>query len=214
MSVYEFFVELLFHLDTFLVAFTDRYGILVYLLVFVILFFETGLFVPFLPGDSLIFACAAFAAAGHLDIWVVILVCFTSAFLGDALNYYLGHSIGRRLYQRGKGKFINPANVDKARAFYERHGGKAIVLSRYIPLVRQCTPFVAGIGKMTYRKFMTYNLAGVTLWVGGISTVGYFFGNIPAVSDNFSGIIIGIVFISLLPALFLFIKSKLLARNP
>lgn len=213
MYIFELIASLLFHLDTFLTHFISQYGILIYLLVFVILFCETGLFVPFLPGDSLIFACGAFAAVGLLNIWIILLICLTSAFLGDMLNYYFGHSIRKKLYAREKGRLIKRENIDKAQAFYEKHGGKAIILSRFIPLVRQFTPFVAGIGKMPYKKFLSFNIAGVVLWVGTASAAGYFFGNIPAVHDNFTGVILAIIFISLLPAFFVFLKSKLPVRN-
>lgn len=204
-----FLSEVLFHLDEYLSTFISQYGALVYLLVFVFIFSETGLFVPFLPGDSLIFACAAFAAAGILNIWIVISVCFSSALLGDSLNFYLGQSIGKKLYVRAKGRFLKRENIDKAKDFYDKHGGKAIVLSRFIPLVRQCTPFVAGIGRMTFKKFMWLNVLAVTLWIGSISALGFFLGNIPAVKNNFSAVIMIIIFVSLLPAIFAYLRTTL-----
>lgn len=207
-----FLSEVLFNLDEYLSTFISQYGGLVYLLVFVFIFSETGLFVPFLPGDSLIFACAAFAAAGLLNIWIVIAICFSSALLGDSLNFYLGQSIGKRLYLRAKGRFLKRENIDKAKDFYDKHGGKAIILSRFIPLVRQCTPFVAGIGRMTFKKFMLLNVLAVTLWIGIISALGFFLGNIPAVKNNFSAVIMIIIFVSLLPAIYAYLKSTLIKR--
>ncbi len=203
-----FFSELLFHLDEFLAMFIGQYGALIYLLVFVMIFSETGLFVPFFPGDSLIFACAAFAAAGYLNIWIVIGVIFTAAILGDSLNFYFGKSFGQRMYVRAKNRFLKQEKIDKAKDFYDKYGGKAIIISRFIPLVRQCTPFVTGIGKMTYSQFMLLNLIGVTLWVGIISALGFFFGNIQIVKDHFSAVLMLIVFISMLPAIFAYLKSK------
>lgn len=202
------FLDLLLHVDRFLDVFIGRYGVFVYILIFIILFCETGLFVP-LPGDSLIFAGGAFAAAGYMNIWIFVLVCFIAAILGDSLNYYLGHAIGKKLYARAKGRLLKRENIDRAKEFYNKHGGKAIVLSRFIPLVRQCTPFVAGIGRMTFNKFMSYNVIGVTAWVGISSIFGYFFGNIKFVRDNFSTVILAIIVISLLPAIIAFMKSKI-----
>jgi len=207
MSFLDTIISLLFHLNTFLTGFIIQYGILVYLLVFIIIFCETGLFVPFLPGDSLIFACAAFSAVGLLNIGIVIVICFSSAFLGDSLNYYFGHSIGRKIYERAGNRFIKRESIDKAKSFYDKHGGKAIILSRFVPLVRQFTPFVAGIGKMSYERFMSYNLIGVIAWVGVASAGGYFLGNVPFVSKNFTLVTLLIIFVSLLPAIITYIKS-------
>lgn len=202
------FLDLLLHVDKFLDVFISRYGVLIYILIFIILFCETGLFVP-LPGDSLIFAGGAFAAAGLMNIWIFVLVSFIAAILGDSLNFYLGHAIGKRIYARAKGRLIKRENIDRAKDFYNKHGGKAIILSRFIPLVRQCTPFVAGIGRMTFNRFMSYNFIGVTAWVGLSSILGYFFGNIKIVKENFSTVILAIIVISLLPAFFAYMKVKL-----
>jgi membrane-associated protein len=201
-------LDLLLHVDTFLEEFISRYGVLVYILIFVVLFCETGIFAP-LPGDSLIFACGAFAAAGLLNVWIMAAVCFVAAILGDSLNYYLGHAVGRKIYARAKGRIISRENIDKAKDFYDKHGGKAIVFSRFIPIIRQFTPFVAGIGRMSFRRFMSFNFIGVTAWVGISSVLGFFFGNIKFVRDNFSTVILAIIFISLLPAIIAFIRSKL-----
>ena len=203
-----FFSELLFHLDEFLSVFISQYGSLIYPLVFIMIFSETGLFVPFFPGDSLIFACAAFAAAGYLNIWIAVIIIYTAALLGDSLNFYFGKSFGKKMYLHAKNRFLKQEKIDKAKDFYDKYGGKAIIISRFIPLVRQCTPFVTGIGKMTYKRFMLLNVIGVTLWVGIISALGFFFGNIQIVKDNFSAVLMIIVFVSMLPAVFAFLKAK------
>jgi membrane-associated protein len=199
--------DLLFHLDQFLPQFVSEYGWLIYILIFVIIFAETGIFAP-LPGDSLIFACAAFAVIGLLDIWLVVAICFVAGILGDSLNYYLGHAVGKRIYERTKGRLIKREHIDKAQAFYERHGGKAIVFSRFIPIVRQFTPFVAGIGKMSFRRFMTFNFIGVTAWVGVSALAGHFFGNIPFVKENFTMVLLGIIVVSLIPVIIGRLQSK------
>jgi membrane-associated protein len=202
------FIDLLLHTDEFLTSFIVKYGVYVYILIFVILFCETGLFCP-LPGDSLIFACGAFAAAGLLNIWILVILSFIAAILGDSLNYYLGYAVGKRIYTRAnKGRLIKRESIDRAKEFYDKHGGKAIIFSRFIPLVRQCTPFVAGIGRMTFQRFMSFNLIGGTAWVGIASLLGYFFGNIPVIKDNFSTVILAIIFISLLPAIIAYLKSR------
>lgn len=213
MDSFDFF-SLIFQLNEFLTYFISQYGSLIYILLFVIIFCETGLFVVFFPGDSLIFACAAFAAAGLLDIMMVVIICLVSAFLGDSLNYYFGYAIGKKIYNKANGRYLNQKNIDKANDFYDKHGGKAIVLSRFIPLIRQFTPFVAGIGKMTYERFMLFNVIGVLSWVGLVSLAGYFFGNIPVVRDHFSTVIIGIIIVSLLPAFIAFLKSRGKRQKP
>lgn len=207
MSFLSSIMSLMLHLDDFLTSFISQYGTLVYLLIFLVIFCETGLFVAFLPGDSFIFACAAFAASHLLNIGIVVIICLVSGFLGDTLNYYIGHTLGKKICAGGGSRFIKPESIERAKSFYDRHGGKAIVLSRFIPLVRQCTPFVAGIGKMSYERFMSYNLFGVVLWVGACSLAGYFFGNIPVIRDNFTGVILALILLSLLPAAIAFIKS-------
>lgn len=208
-----FLTELLFHLDEFLISFIGQYGGYIYPLIFVIIFCETGLFVPFLPGDSLIFACAAFSAAGLLNGWAIVLICYSSALLGDTLNFYIGRSAGKRLYEKARGRLFKKENVDKAKAFYDRYGGKAIIISRFVPLIRQFTPFVTGIGDMSFGKFMSMNVIGVTLWVGILSLLGYFFGNIEAVKNNFTAVLLMIIFVSLLPAVIAFLRSRYVKRT-
>lgn len=199
--------DMILHVDTFLGEIISQYGLIVYILVFLIIFCETGLFFP-LPGDSLIFACGAFAAAGLLNFWLIAAICFTAGLLGDSFNYYLGHAVGRRIYDRAKGKFLKRENIDKAADFYQKHGGKAIIFSRFIPIIRQFTPFVAGIGRMTFHRFMSYNFIGVTAWVMISAVLGFFFGNIPVVKENFTTVILGIIVVSLLPAIIAYIRAK------
>jgi membrane-associated protein len=200
-------LDLLLHVDKFLDVFISRYGILVYILIFIVIFCENGIFFP-LPGDSLIFAGAAYAMKGQMNIWLLLIICFSAAVIGDILNYYLGYALGKRIYSRANGRFIKRENIDKAHDFYRRNGGKAIVFSRFIPIIRQFTPFVAGIGKMDFKKFMFWNLVGVTAWVIICALFGAFFGNITFVKENFSAVIIGIIVVSLLPAIITYLKSR------
>ena len=199
--------DLVLHVDKVLDIVISRYGILVYILIFLVIFCENGIFFP-LPGDSLIFAGAAYAMKGMMNIWILIIICFVSAILGGILNYYIGYAVGKRIYSRTKGRFIKRENIDKAGDFYAKHGGKAIVFSRFIPFIRQFTPFVAGIGRMDFKKLMFWNLVGVTLWVGICAALGCLFGNIPIVKENFSTVIIGIIIVSLLPAIITYLRSK------
>lgn len=200
MYYFNAFLSLLFHLNTFLSGFISQYGTLVYLLVFCIIFAETGLLIPILPGDSLIFACAAFAAMGLLNIWITVAICLVSSFLGSSLNYYFGITLGKKLYTRERTWFIKKEHIDQSTLFYQKHGGKAIILSRFVPIIRSFTPFVAGIGQMEYIRFMFFNVIGVIAWTGIAAALGFFFGNIPMVRDHFSGVLLGIIFVSVLPA--------------
>jgi membrane-associated protein len=206
MQLINAFLMLLFHLNTFLSTFISQYGMLVYLLVFCIIFAETGLFIPVLPGDSLIFACAAFAASGLLNIWIAVAICLISSFLGSSLNYYFGIALGKKLYENSR--FIKQEHIDRSVRFYQKHGGKAIIFSRFVPIVRSFTPFVAGIGRMEYKRFMFFNVIGVILWTGIAATLGFFFGNIPIVREHFSTVLIGIIFVSLLPAVIMYLSEK------
>ena len=205
------FVDLFLHINKVLDVIVSQYGTLVYILIFAIIFCENGIFFP-LPGDSLIFAGAAYAVQGQMNIWLLLIICFVSAVVGDILNYYIGVFVGNKIYARAKGRFISKENIDKAAEFYKKHGGRAIVFSRFIPIIRQFTPFVAGIGKMDFKRLMIWNLVGVTAWVVICSLLGYFFGNIPIVRENFSAVIIGIIVVSLLPAVIGFMRSR--AKRP
>jgi membrane-associated protein len=192
-------VDVFLHLDQHLSQVIAQYGTWTHLILFLIVFCETGLVVtPFLPGDSLLFAAGTFAALGALDIRLILLLLFVAAVLGDTVNYWVGAYIGPRAFS-GNLRFLRQEYLDRTHAFYERHGGKTIIMARFIPIIRTFAPFVAGVGAMSYGKFITYNLAGAALWVGLFALGGYFFGTIPTVRDNFSLVILAIIAISIAP---------------
>ena len=197
------------HLDKYLNIIIQNYGMGTYILLFVVIFCETGLVItPFLPGDSLLFAAGAFASLGSLNIAVLLLILGIAAVLGDTVNYLIGKTIGSRLYHKNNLRFIKKEYLDKTREFYERHGRKTIIIARFIPIIRTFAPFVAGIGEMGYLRFISYNLIGGISWVGLVTVTGYFFGNLPAVKNNFTFVIFAIIFISILPGISGFIKQK------
>ncbi len=199
MDLLKQFVDLFLHLDTHLSQVIAQYGTWTYLILFLIVFCETGLVVtPFLPGDSLLFAAGTFAALGELDLWLMILLLMAAAILGDTVNYWVGSAIGPRAFS-GNVKFLKKEHLDRTRAFYERHGGKTIILARFVPIVRTFAPFVAGVGTMSYGRFLAYNVAGAALWVGLLVPAGFFFGNIPVVRKNFTIVILAIVALSVMP---------------
>jgi membrane-associated protein len=206
------FIDLFLHVDEHLRDLVAAYGGWVYAILFLIIFAETGLVVtPFLPGDSLLFAVGALSATGTLDGRIATTLLLTAAIAGDAINYAIGRNIGERIIQRARtdarwGRWINPVYVDRAHAFFEKHGGKAIVLGRFMPIVRTFVPFVAGVAKMSYPAFALYNVTGAIVWVGVCVGAGYLFGNVPIVRDNFSLVAIGIVIVSILPMVFEFVK--------
>ena len=203
MELLRKFVDLVLHLDKHLDGLIQQYGPWVYLILFLIIFCETGLVVtPFLPGDSLLFAVGALAAGSQvLDIWVLLLLLTVAAILGDTVNYWVGKYAGDKLAQRFP-KLIKKEHLDRTHAFYERYGGKTIIIARFVPIVRTLAPFVAGAGKMTYSRFMAYNVSGALLWMGTLLPAGYFFGNMPIVKNNFGLVVIAIIVISILPAVF------------
>ncbi len=195
-------LDILLHLNTHLGTLVADYGAWVYAILFVIVFCETGLVVtPFLPGDSLLFAVGALAAGGKLDLAFAMLLVFVAAVLGDTVNYSVGKFAGRKLIAMFP-RLIKQQHLDQTHAFFERYGGKTIVIARFVPIVRTLAPFVAGIGAMTYRRFMLYNLGGALLWVGLVTPAGYLFGQMRAVKENFSLVILGIIVVSTLPAVF------------
>lgn len=205
----KYLFDFILHIDVHLGELIADYGILVYGILFGIIFLETGLVVtPFLPGDSLIFAAGAFAAIGSLNPFVIFGLLALAAILGDTVNYWIGHFFGERILANPKIP-INQEHIEKTNQFFEKHGGKTIILARFMPFIRTFAPFVAGIGRMHYGKFISYNVIGGMLWVGLFTFVGYFFGNFPAVKHNFSLIIIAIIGISVLPALLHVLQSKL-----
>lgn len=202
-------VSFILHIDKHLGEIISVYGTLSYAILFLILFAETGfVFTPFLPGDSLLFAAGAFAAIEAFNIWILLVVLWLAAFLGDTANYWIGHFFGQKLIDNPRVP-INQDHIDKTQAFYHRHGGKTIFLARFIPIIRTFAPFVAGVGKMKYTRFLYYNVLGGFVWVFLFTLAGYFFGNIPFVKANFSLIIIAIILVSVLPMVFEFAKHKL-----
>jgi membrane-associated protein len=206
-------VDIFLHLDEYLGAVIQDYGTLTYLLLFVVIFMETGLVVtPFLPGDSLIFAAGTFAGLGSLNPFVIFGLLSFAAILGDTVNYWIGHYIGPRAFS-GNIRFLKKEYLDRTHAFYEKHGGKTIILARFIPIIRTFAPFIAGVGAMTYGKFITYNIIGGLAWVAIFTFMGYFFGNLEVVQQNFSLVIMAIILISVMPAVVEFVKEKLRQRK-
>lgn len=201
------------HIDKYLGEIITAYGVLSYVILFLIIFAETGLvFTPFLPGDSLLFAAGAFSALGSFNIVALLLVLWLAAFLGDTANYWIGHFFGKKLVAHPKIP-IRQEHVDKAQKFYDKYGGKAIFLARFIPIIRTTAPFVAGIGKMEYKKFVFFNATGGFVWVFGFTLAGHFFGNIPTVKENFSLVVIAIIVLSIVPIVLEFIKAQLKKRS-
>ena len=197
------------HLDKHLAALLAQYGIWVYAILFFIIFAETGFVVtPFLPGDSLLFVAGALCGAGAMDLWVLNATLIAAAILGNSVNYSIGRYLGPKVFQWENSRFFNKAALMKTHVFYERHGGKALVISRFIPLLRTFTPFVAGIGEMTYVRFQAFNVAGAVLWVVSLSVAGYLFGNLPFIQNNLSLVILAIIVVSTLPALIGYLKHR------
>jgi membrane-associated protein len=203
-NVLDFFL----HLDRHLSEVISQYGTWTHLILFLIVFCETGLVVtPFLPGDSLLFAAGTFAALGALDVRLVVVLLITAAVIGDTVNYWVGAYIGPRAF-RGNVKFLKQEYLERTHAFYEKHGGKTIILARFIPIIRTFAPFVAGVGAMSYPKFITYNVLGAVLWVGLFVLGGFFFGNIPTVRENFTLVILAIIVLSVLPIAFEAVRAR------
>lgn len=209
MEIVKNLIEFILHIDVHLGAIISTYGVLSYGILFLIIFVETGLvFVPFLPGDSLLFAAGAFAALGSLNIWLVIGLMMVAAVLGDTVNYWIGHFFGEALI-KNKHVPINKEHIEETQKFFDKHGGKTIIMARFVPIVRTFAPFVAGIGKMHYGQFISYNTIGGVAWVLIASLAGFFFGNIPFVKENFSLVVLGIVGISIIPMLIPLVKKWL-----
>ena len=213
MELVSGFVDVVLHLDVHLVRMVAEYGVWIYAILFAIIFSETGFVVtPFLPGDSLLFVAGAVAATGGMNAHLLALVLVAAAFLGNTTNYAIGRWLGRHFFTDRGSRWLNPEYLDRAHAFYERHGGKAVVLSRFLPIVRTYVPFVAGMALMTPRQYTMYNVAGGVAWVGTLCYAGYFFGNIPWIRGNLTAIIVGIVIVSLLPLAYAFLKSRAQGR--
>jgi len=207
-------IDLFLHLDTHLVAFADAYGPWIYAILFLTIFAETGLVVtPFLPGDSLLFATGTLAAVGALNPILVTGLLIVAAVMGDAVNYAVGRYVGPRVFTattsgRWADRLLNREHLARAHAFFERYGGKAVVLGRFVPIVRTFVPFVAGAGSMTYASFAFYNVIGAVVWVGLCIGAGYFVGNVPFVKNNFSVVTLAIIFVSVLPALIEYMRQR------
>jgi membrane-associated protein len=208
MEFIELAIDFVIHLDKYLEVIIKTFGIWSYLVLFVVIFIETGLVItPFLPGDSLLFAAGALAAIGAFEVVPLFILLAVAAILGDTANYWIGHYFGPRVFNE-KIRFLKKEYLEKTQAFYEKHGGKTILLARFVPIVRTFAPFVAGVGKMRYGYFISYNVFGGILWTAIFIFAGYFFGNIPLVKDNFSIVIIAIVLVSVLPAVYEYLKER------
>ncbi len=202
-------IDFILHIDAHLVTITSSYGVWAYVILFLIVFAETGLVVtPFLPGDSLLFAAGAICSLGTMDVNLLGLLLIVSAILGDGVNYAIGARVGPKVFNRPSSKLLNVEHLRRANAFYEKHGGKTIVLARFMPIVRTFAPFVAGIGKMTYRQFLVYNVVGAVVWVVSFLALGYFFGNQPVVKRNFTMVIAAIIVISVIPAVVEMMRAR------
>jgi membrane-associated protein len=200
------------HLDAHLAAFVAQHGAWVYALLFVIVFCETGLVVtPFLPGDSLLFVVGALAAAGGMDIALVMALLIAAALCGDNVNYWIGRWAGPRVFKLEDSRWFNRRHLERTHAFYERHGGPAIILARFVPIVRTYVPFVAGIGTMPYVRFLAFSVAGALAWVLSLCLAGYWFGNIPAVKENLGAVILVIVVVSVMPMAVALLRAR---RDP
>ena len=202
------------HLDARLADFVALHGAWVYALLFTIVFIETGLVIwPFLPGDSLLFVTGAIAAAGGMDIAAVMAVLIAAALTGDNTNYFIGRWVGPHVFHYEKSRWFNPAHLARAHAFYEKHGGKTIILARFVPIVRTYVPFVAGVGSMPYARYIGFCVAGAAIWVVSLCTVGYFFGNLPVVKNNLTAVILLIVAISISPGIVAWLKLRLAKKG-
>lgn len=207
-------LDFILHIDRHLVELTGAYGAWVYAILFVIVFCETGLVVtPFLPGDSLLFAVGSLAAIGAMDLLTSIILLIAAAFIGDTVNYWVGWYVGPKVFHQERSRFLNKEYLERTHRFYEKHGGKTIVIARFLPIIRTFAPFVAGIGQMSYRRFIAYNLGGGVLWVLLFVLGGYFFGTIPIIQRNFSLVIIALVLIPGIPAAVEFVRHVMEQRK-
>jgi membrane-associated protein len=209
MELLKSLIEILLHLDVHLDLAIRDYGMWTYGILFLIIFLETGLVVfPFLPGDSLLFAGGTFAALGSLDVRWLIIFLSIAAIAGDTVNYWIGHATGPKVFKREKSRFFNKKHLHRTHQFYEKYGGKTIIIARFIPIIRTFAPFVAGIGSMTYGRFIIYNVSGGISWVLIFVFGGYFFGNIPFIRQNFSLVIVAIILLSILPGIIEILRHR------
>jgi membrane-associated protein len=209
LEIFSTLLDLVLHLDVHLGELIRNYGAWVYAILFGIIFAETGLVVaPFLPGDSLLFVAGALAAVGGLDIHLLVATLIVAAVLGNTVNYSIGRYVGRKLFTRRQSRWLNPEHLERTHDFYERHGALAVVISRFLPILRTYIPFVAGLGTMTYPRFTLFNVIGATLWVASLCYLGHFFGNVPWVKENLSFLILAILVVSAIPVAIALLKSR------
>lgn len=222
METIQYLLQYLLHIDTYLIAFVTNYGVWTYALLFLIIFCETGLVVtPFLPGDSLLFAAGSIAANANdsLNVELLILLLIIASILGNKVNYLIGRTLGQRLFSRTtkpnslQNLLLNRKYLEQAHAFYEKHGGKTIVLARFVPIIRTFAPFVAGMGYMGLKQFSFYNIVSAALWIVSLVGAGYFFGSLPIIRDNFSIVVYGIIVVSLLPPIVAFVYKKIFSAK-
>ncbi|MDP4121295.1 MAG: DedA family protein [Bacillota bacterium] len=210
MNSIAYLMDIFLHLDNHLNVYIDKYGVFIYLVLFLIIFCETGLVVtPFLPGDSLVFAAGALAVTGSLKLVVVYILLCVAAIAGDTANYSIGHYLRDKVNSKENIRFVKREYIDRADTFFKKHGVSTIILARFVPIVRTFAPFIAGVGEMPYHKFIIFNAIGGISWVSLALFSGYFFGNIPAIKNNFGIVVIGIVAVSLIPFMVTYIKNKL-----
>jgi len=206
-------LDLILHLDVYLDMLVTNYGTWVYAILFLVIFCETGLVVmPFLPGDSLLFIAGAVAAGGAMDPLLLAGLLMLAAILGDSTNYLIGRTAGEKLFSNPNSKIFRRDYLQQTHDFYDKHGGKTVTLARFLPIIRTFAPFVAGVGKMNYLRFLGFSVLGTVLWVGGLVTLGYFFGNVPFIKQNLSLLVVGIILLSLLPMIISLVRSKMSQR--
>lgn len=209
MSFIQTLIDFILHIDVHLAELIVTYQGWTSLILFMIIFLETGVVIlPFLPGDSLLFAIGAFAAKGSFNFWGISLLLLAAAIIGDSLNYAVGKFVGHKIFDSEDSIYLNKRHLIKAHNFYEKYGGKTIIIARFVPIVRTFAPFVAGIGEMKYRVFMTYNVVGAVLWIFSFMTLGYYFGSLPFVEKNFKLVMVAIIIISVLPAVIEFLRER------
>ncbi len=208
------FVDMMLHLDKHLVELVKQYESWTYLILFGIIFCETGLVItPFLPGDSLLFMIGALTASGELNFWLIVTILIVAAIIGDTVNYHIGKYIGPKIFHKENVMFLNKEHLVRTHKFYEKHGGKTIIIARFMPIIRTFAPFVAGMGSMSYFKFILYNITGGILWVLSLVAAGHYFGNIPIVKKNFTLVIMVIIFLSILPGIIAWLQAYLAQRK-
>ena len=209
MQFIQSLIDFILHIDKHLVELVTQYGAWTYAILFLIIFAETGLVVmPLLPGDSLLFAIGALAAQGGLDVFTVFVLLSVAAILGDTVNYWIGKTLGPKVFTSASSRWLNREHLQRTHEFYEKYGGKTIIIARFMPIIRTFAPFVAGIGAMSYGKFILYNIIGGVVWIAGFLYAGYFFGNIPVIKRNFTLVVFAIIILSVLPAVIEYWRAR------